>query len=172
MEAIDDYSAKRDLLLPVLAGSTGLLLRVIDALGYRSAAGGSLVAQALVLLAVETLLTTLALAMGVLGLMKATDFELGPPLPALGKVAALFLLASGFGHFAAGLDPDPAGVNGMVVAWHVVAIVYPVGLWVLFKADVLEAAAGVVFLGVPHLFVAWLLAARLPPELAGGLMFQ
>jgi hypothetical protein len=135
-EGVDESSVYLNLVLPgvlLLAG-----IGIVIAQGALDPQEGTTSARTILLSVLFMAIMIVTMLVG--GALSAV--LLGAEFGSLGKVAwkfaAIATFAASVGVVVAGLDPEPMGIRGKVIALHVVVILYWIGFQTLFDLDLQE----------------------------------
>ena len=150
-------SALKDLYVPPVLIVVGAVLRLVQLMflsetggnqwgGAAEAPRGFAVAVGLILC--ETVVTVAVMLGGALLSFRIMDVELGSLGRAAFKLLALAVFAAGTASLTAVIDRDRYSVAGLVLAWHVMIVLYWIGFAFFFSLGLQETVLTVAIVGV------------------------
>jgi hypothetical protein len=166
----DDSSPWRDWWLPSILLVVGLGLRFSQVLIF--AQGQAMRTHvAIGLLLCEVIIGGVALGAGALAAASMLSTTFGEVKSAILKFAAISAFTSACAYFAGSIDRDPYSLNGIVLAWHVVLLLYFVLLVYLFKLDLQEGLLTTVIVVALQFMLVFLISRSMSPEAARSLLY-
>jgi hypothetical protein len=160
----------RDLVVPIALLAIGGIARFSQVLAY---AGGERLpaSKAIVMWICELLIGAAAMLGGALAVAGAMSTNFGPPARAVLKLLGIWLFAAAAACFVAKLDAQPMSMRGIILAFHVLLLIYFVGVAWLFKLDLQEALLTAVVVAVLQGLLLFGIARSLSPDAARALFF-
>jgi hypothetical protein len=166
----EELGPVRDFVIPIILLVVGAITRFGQVLAYAGTEKLT-TGKAIVLWVCELVLGAAAMLGGVLAMVSFMSLTFGPPGRAVLKVLALWLIAAAAGCFVAKIDADPMNIRGIVLAFHVVLLVYFAGFATLFSIDVQEALMTAVAVTVVQGLLLFGIAKSMSPDAARALFF-
>lgn len=165
-----DASPVRDLVVPIVLLAVGGIARFSQVLAY---AGNEKLptGKAIVLWACELLIGGAAMLGGAVAVAGMMSANFGPPAKAVLKLLGIWLIAAAAACFVAKLDAQPMSMRGIILAFHVVLLIYFVGVAWLFKLDLQEALVTAVVIAVVQGLLLFGIARSMSPDAARALFF-
>ncbi len=144
VDPIDEYSPLRDRYAPATLLLAGIALRLAQ-LHWDNGPGASL-GFILLLMFLQTILSVILMLVGVFLAAHILSVNFGAVTSAVLKLAAMSIFAWSAGTLAIVLSQY--SMPGLIVAIHLVAMIYAVLFYTLFRIDIQEVALTVAIIGV------------------------
>lgn len=160
----------RDVYAPIGLLIVGGAARLTQVLSY-GASNKIGAAQAAALWICELLLGGVAMFAGVLVAARMMSIAFGPPVRAAMKLLSIWLIAAATAYFVAKIDNTPMNIRGIILAWHVILILYFILLTWLFRMDLLEALVTTVLVTAVQGVLLIAVARTMSPDRARALFF-
>lgn len=138
-----ESGAFREVILPLILLALGVGGRAMQVIMYANT-GKVIMGQAIVLWICEVLLGGFIFAMGLMIAMQIMDFTLEAPGKTVLKLAALWFFSAAVAYYGAKMDQDPLPTRGMLLAWHIILVLYFVLFVALLRLDLLDALVATV----------------------------
>lgn len=160
----------RDVIVPVVLLAIGGIARFSQVWAY---AGTEKLptAKAVVLWICELLIGGAAMLGGAMAVAAMMGANFGPPARAVLKLLGIWLFAAAAACFVAKLDAQPMSMRGIILAFHVVLLIYFVGVAWLFRLDLQEALLTAVVISVLQGLLLFGIARSMSPDAARALFF-
>lgn len=128
-------------------------------------------AKAVVLWLCELVLGGAAMLGGALAVAAMMGVNFGSPGRAVLKLMALWLVAAVAACFLAKLDAEPMSIRGILLAFHIVLLIYLFGVAWLFRLDLQESLLAAVCIAVLQGLLLFGVAQSMSPDAARAMFF-